>query len=117
MLVMKFLSSATSAVSSIMWTGRIQRLPRRRGNPLAFLGRELLIIDKCNHLNSRRTQHNHDESARPVCKQVRCRVVDDSGALFSERLSRLDWIRCITVELEQHLYLEHVAEISAGVTV
>ena len=57
------------------------------------------------------------KSARPVCKQVRDRVVDDIATRFPEGLSRLDRIRRLTLELEQHLPLEHVAENGAGVTV
>src|ERR1700754_1353071 len=89
----------------------------RCGNPFTRLGCKLFITDHGDHFHPGGAHRDHDDTARLVGEQVSDRVMDDVTTWFPEGLSGLDRIWCLTLELEQHLSFEHVAENGAGVTV
>src|SRR3954452_12390558 len=71
---------------------------------------QLLFVDEYDHRLPWHTEHRDGEAAPDVVAIVAIRVMNDVTPGFPERLARLDHPRRLTLEFEEHLALQHVAE-------
>jgi hypothetical protein len=88
------------------------------GHPQVLARLEFVVIDDGEHGLVGNTQHGDREATPHVVAIVRVGVVDDVTAGLPERLASANYPRRLSLEFEQHLTLEHVAECgTAGVLV
>src|SRR6266536_1631456 len=90
------------------------RSVRARGSAVLTPG-EFVLVHEGEHGLARFAEHGDGEAHRDVVAVVAVLVVDDVAARLPERLAGPDDARRLTLELEHHLAVEHIAEARSGV--
>src|SRR5258708_1784470 len=83
--------------------------------PAVLTPGEFFLIHEREHRLAWFAEHGHGEAHRDVVAVVAVLVVDDVATRLPERLASLDDTGRLTLELEHHLALQHVAEARSGV--
>src|SRR5215469_2716844 len=87
---------------------------RARDPPVLTPGK-LTVVHEREHGLTWLAEHSDGEAHRDVLAVVAVLIVDDVTARFPERPASPDDTRWLTLELEHHLALQHIAEARSGV--
>jgi hypothetical protein len=96
--------------------GSVRELTRARV-PEMITSTEFVLVQHRDHVDAGRAYADRDELAPAIRFKIPNLVVDDVAARLPERLSRLDLVRLLTLELEPDAALKDVAENRARVAV
>src|SRR5215469_11734900 len=87
---------------------------RARGPPI-LTPDKLTIVHEREHGLAWFAEHGDGEAHRDVVAVVAVLIVDEVAARLPERLASPEDTRWLTLELEHHLALQHIAESRSGV--
>src|SRR5215469_71837 len=87
---------------------------RARGPPI-LTPDKLTVVHEREHGLAWFAEHSDGEAHRDVVAVIAVLIVDDVSARLPERLASPDDTRSLTLELEHHLALQHIAEARSGV--